>query len=217
MDNRNPIDIQRWARRENFEHYRTHVPCTYSLTVQLDATRLVKAVRRTGKKTYPAHIWALASVVNNHEEFRMSVDEGIPSVYDIVHPSFTVFNPARETFASIWAGYDKEFSSFHNEVVELLETHRTATTRFPQEDVPPNVFDVSSLPWTSFSSFDLNIAGGHDHYLPIFTLGKYVEFEGQVALPVAMQVHHAVADGFHTARFLNELQEVFDSSADWLA
>ncbi|PJJ55644.1 type A chloramphenicol O-acetyltransferase [Compostimonas suwonensis] len=217
MDRTTPIDLDHWPRREHFEHYRSRVPCTYSLTVELDATTLSAALRRTGRKTYPAQIWAIASVVNDHDEFRMSVDEaGSPSVWSVVHPFFTVFNPERETFAAVWADYDRDFARFHDRAVELLTTHRAATTMFPQGEVPPNVFDVSSLPWASFTGFTLNIAHGTDHYLPIVTLGRYVERDGRVMLPLAMQIHHASADGFHTARFVTELQGLMDSSGDWL-
>jgi chloramphenicol O-acetyltransferase type A len=218
VDYTTPIDLAAWPRREPFDHYRTRVPCTYSVTVQLDATRFVAALRDTGRKIYPAQIWAIASVVNNHEEFRMTVDkEGHPSIWNVVHPAFTVLNPDRETFASVWADYNQDFSQFYDQAVALLSTHRTATTMFPQGDVPENIFDISSLPWLSFSGFELNIAHGHDHYLPIFTLGKYVEQAGQVTLPFTLQILHASADGFHAARFINELQEVFDASANWLA
>ncbi|EPW8855484.1 CatA-like O-acetyltransferase, partial [Enterobacter kobei] len=40
---------------------------------------------------------------------------------------------------------------------------------------------------------------------------KYYEQEGRVLLPLAVQVHHSVCDGFHVARFFNELQEVCDA------
>jgi len=33
-------------------------------------------------------------------------------------------------------------------------------------------------------------------------------------MPVAVQVHHAAADGFHTARLVNELQELL-ASPEW--
>jgi chloramphenicol O-acetyltransferase type A len=216
VDDQSPIDLETWARREHFEHYRSRVPCTYSLTVELDATRLVAALREAGRKTYPAQVWALASVVNRHEEFRLAVGEGgAPSVWDVVHPSFTVFNPGRETFASVWTPYDEDFPRFHGRVLELLETHREATAMFPQGEPPRNVFDVSSLPWVSFSGFDLHIARGYDHYLPIFTLGKYRERDGRVVLPLALQVHHAAADGFHAARLVNEVQETLDAAGGW--
>ena len=44
------------------------------------------------------------------------------------------------------------------------------------------------------------------HILPIFTIGKYYEENGSLILPLAIQVHHALCDGFHLCRFVNELQ-----------
>lgn len=34
------IDLQTWKRREYFEHYVSSIPCTYSLTVKLDITKI---------------------------------------------------------------------------------------------------------------------------------------------------------------------------------
>jgi chloramphenicol O-acetyltransferase type A len=47
--------------------------------------------------------------------------------------------------------------------------------------------------------------------LPIFTIGKYFEQNGKIWLPIAIQVHHAICDGFHIARFVNELQEAMNT------
>lgn len=43
-------------------------------------------------------------------------------------------------------------------------------------------------------------------FSPMFTLGKYNQKEEKVVLPLAVQVHHSVCDGFHLARLYNELQ-----------
>jgi chloramphenicol O-acetyltransferase type A len=74
---------------------------------------------------------------------------------------------------------------------------------------------VSSLPWASFTGFTLQIEGGLRHLAPIFTLGRYVEREGRTLLPLAIQIHHAAADGFHTSRLVNELQELLSDPA-WI-
>ncbi|WP_265692441.1 CatA-like O-acetyltransferase, partial [Streptomyces griseolus] len=47
---------------------------------------------------------------------------------------------------------------------------------------------------------------GYDHLAPICTLGRYVEREGRVLLPLTVQIHHTTADGFHTARLVDELE-----------
>ncbi|AYG04642.1 CatA-like O-acetyltransferase [Gryllotalpicola protaetiae] len=215
MNQRRLVDLDAWPRRDQFEHF-TRFPCTYSLTIRLDVTSFTTAVRQAGRKAYPSQVWAISSLLNRHEEFRMSVDDGIPSVWDVVHPAFTVFNSDRETFSSVWLPHDDDFDAFHAEAVELSRIHRSADRMFPQGELPDNAFDISSLPWVSFTGFELNIAGGHGHYLPIFTLGKYVDEGDRVFIPLAVQLHHAVADGFHVARLINELQELFDSAGEWL-
>ncbi|PWD50258.1 type A chloramphenicol O-acetyltransferase [Serinibacter arcticus] len=209
MTSPRPIDLTAWPRRQHFEHYRSVVACTYAMTVEVDVTAFAAALRRSSRKSYLAQVWALATVVNRHDELRMCLTEdGAPAVWPVSHPMFTVFNPERETFASVWAPYDPDFATFHAGAAELLETHRAATELFPQGRPPANTFDVSSLPWTSFTGFTLNVAAGWDHLAPILTLGRYVEREDRTLMPLAVQVHHAAADGFHTARLVREFQDL---------
>ncbi|AXQ58011.1 MULTISPECIES: type A chloramphenicol O-acetyltransferase [Streptomyces] len=211
-----PIDLDTWPRRQHFDHYRRRVPCTYAMTVEVDVTTFAAALRRSPRKSYLAQVWALATVVNRHEEFRMCLtDSGDPAVWPVVHPAFTVFNPERETFACVWAPYDPDFGTFHDTAAPLLAEHSRATDFFPQGDPPPNTFDVSSLPWASFTGFTLNIRDGWDHLAPIFTLGRYTEREGRLLLPLSVQIHHAAADGFHTARLTNDLQTLL-AAPTWL-
>ncbi|MDH6237148.1 type A chloramphenicol O-acetyltransferase [Cryobacterium sp. CG_9.6] len=211
------IDLDTWPRREHFEHYLTRVECTYSITIDLDVTELTAELRRSPRQTYLAQIWAIASVVNRHPEFRMTlVHDTAPGTWDVVHPAFTVFNRDRETFASVWSPFHADFSTFHEQASDVIATHRNATAFQPQSDMPPNAFDVSSIPWTSFTGFSLQIRDGWKHLLPIFTVGRYKQVNGRTLMPLAVQVHHAAADGFHTARLVQELQDLF-SQPSWLS
>ncbi len=204
-----PIDLDTWTRREMFEHYREQVPCTYAITVEIDVTQLLSALRRTGRKTYLGQIWAIANAVNRHDEFRMALTAaGAPATWPVVHPAFTVFNAARETFAVVWSPYDTDFATFHERAAEVLADAASATTMFPQDELPPTVFDVSSLPWTTFTGFSLQIDGGSQHLLPIFTIGRHVERDGHTFMPLAVQVHHAAADGFQTARLVDDIRDL---------
>jgi chloramphenicol O-acetyltransferase type A len=212
-----PIDLTTWPRAEHFEHYRVAVPCTYAITVEIDVTALVAALRAAGRKTYPAQIWALAAVVNRHQEFRLTLDaDRRPATWPVLHPAFTVLNPDRETFACVWTRFEEDFGAFHGRVVDLLNQHRDATRMFPQGERPPDTFDVSSLPWTSFTAFDLHIGSGTEHFLPIFTLGRHLQRDDRMLLPLAVQVHHAAVDGFHVARLVNDLRDLV-AAPDWVA
>lgn len=201
-----PIDVETWPRREHFEHFLRASPCTWAMTVQVDVTRLAARLRESDRKTYLAQLWLLSTVVNRHAEFRMTLDEhGAPAVWDVVHPLFTVFNPAAETFSGVWAPYESDFAAFHDGALPLLAAYRDSTSYLPQEDRPANTFDVSSLPWTSFTSLDLHVKDAWDYLAPIFTIGRYVEQDGATMMPLAIQAHHAAVDGFHVARFIGEV------------
>ena len=196
------IDLAAWPRREHYEHYMRAVPCTYSMTVRLDITNL----RRRGLRLYPAMLWLLTGTVNRHGQFRMALRESGELVrYDSMEPCYTVFHPETEGFTNVWTEYDPVFSTFCRNYRADRERYR-GDFRHGKPDAPPNLFSVSCVPWASFTGFHLDLPKGHTYLRPIFTIGKYTCREDTVRVPVAVQVHHSVCDGFHMARFLNGLQ-----------
>lgn len=42
-------------------------------------------------------------------------------------------------------------------------------------------------------------------------MGKYYEENSRYILPLSIQVHHVVCEGFHVSRFVNELQELIEA------
>ena len=73
-----------------------------------------------------------------------------------------------------------------------------------------NIFNVSMIPWSTFDGFNLNLQKGYDYLIPIFTM-KYYKEDNKIILPLAIQVHHAVCDGFHVCRFVKQVQELINS------
>ena len=67
-----------------------------------------------------------------------------------------------------------------------------------------------------FTEFHLDLPDARRFLLPIFTFGKYFEQDGKILLPLSIQVHHAVCDGFHLCRFVNECQQLADQCEAWL-
>ena len=58
-------------------------------------------------------------------------------------------------------------------------------------------------------------ASGTVMLAPVVHLGKIWNGEGdRTVLPVSLNIHHAVADGFHLSRFFLELQELLDAPAE---
>ncbi|MEG0431389.1 MAG: type A chloramphenicol O-acetyltransferase [Anaerovoracaceae bacterium] len=207
----NKIDISTWNRKESYSLYYTDVPCTYSMTVNLDITTLLTSTESANIKFFPSILFALSSIVNKHKEFRMDLDEdGNTGYYDISNPCFTVFHNETETFTNVWTEYAPTFDEFlKNYTMDMDKYHGDCVNSKPLTD--RNVFNVSAIPWSKFTGFNLNLQKGYDYFPPIFTFGKYFDHGKKTLLPLAIQVHHAVCDGFHVSRFVNDLQKFIDS------
>ncbi|RUS47344.1 type A chloramphenicol O-acetyltransferase [Cohnella sp. AR92] len=215
--NFNRIDMDSWARKPYFEHYLNHVRCTYSMTADLDISLLQAELKRTGMKLYPALIYMITTVVNRHNEFRTCFNsEGLLGVWDRMSPSFTIFHEESKTFSSIWTPFSEEFQTFYGSYLLETEKHKNAKQLFPDTNEPSNTFPISSIPWVSFTGFNLNVYSGGDYLLPIFTIGKYHCQDERVLLPLSVQFHHAVCDGYHAGLMFNELQELSVDCKGWL-
>ena len=103
------IELANWSRREYYEHYFSAVPCTYSLTRELEITRL----KASGEKLYPAMLYLLTRVINRHEEFRMALDgQGNPGVYDAMCPCYTVFDRRPRPFPTCGQSFTRTIRLF---------------------------------------------------------------------------------------------------------
>lgn len=202
------IDKQNWKRKPYFEHYHSEVPCTYSISVKLDISELVN----TGKKLYPTMLYCISTVVNRYEEFRTAFNsDGELGIYSSMSPCYTVFHKETHTFSNMWTEYCVDYVSFCKAYTDDLSAYGKIEAIDAKPETPANIFNVSMIPWLSFEGFNLNLQKGYDYLLPIFTMGKYYKEGDKTYLPLAIQVHHAVCDGFHVGRFVNDLQNLISN------
>lgn len=201
----NLINLETWERKEHYLHFINEVRCTYSTTVNLDITNL------KGHRLYPAMIWLLTQVVNKMPEFRTALTDKGLGIYDQMHPAYTVFNQENKTFSGIWTEFDSDYSQFLRAYEADVKMFSSSVKYTPKPDRPANSFDISMMPWFSFTAFDINVFGEGMYLLPIFTMGKFFDLNGKRMLPLAIQVHHAVCDGYHVGRFIEILQEKMSS------
>lgn len=201
------IDMEAWPRRERYEHYMRAVPCTYSMTVKLDITSL----RRRGLRIYPAMLHLITGEVNRHEQFRMELREsGELVLYERMEPCYTVFHKETGTFSNLWTEYCEDYPLFLGRYEEDLRRYGQSEAFMAKPGLPENSFTVSMLPWASFEGFNLNTTD-FTYLIPIFTMGRFYTEGGRIRLPLAVQVHHAVCDGYHTCLFIDGLQNAIDS------
>ena len=215
--NFNTIDMNHWDRRQHFEHFFKNVKCGFSVTANIEITALVPAVKAKSLKLYPVLLYMVSSVVNGRQEFRVCFNQDKElGCWDSMNPSYTIFHQTTHTFSSLWTEYTTDFKEFYQNLQLDMEQYSNCTELFPKPDCPPNCFPVSCIPWMSFTGFNLNLFTDSEFLLPIVTIGRYFEQGKTLQLPVCLQVHHAIADGYHASQFMNGLQQFAATSENWM-
>ena len=196
-----PIDRTRWPRRAHYEWVQKTGQGPFAVTVPLDVTLLA------GEPLYPALLWLLTQGVNEMEAFRtVATPEGL-GIYDHMDPAYTVFHPQEKTFSVLWMPFHPDYQVFRAAYQRDVAAYGASLEWMPQGVRPENTFDVSMVPWMSFSAFHLAATTERPYLLPIFTLGKWVSQGEARVLPLTVQIHPGVCDPFHVHQLQMQLQK----------
>lgn len=201
------IDLTTWKRGELFEFYIKNLRNVMSLTAEIDVEPLLRFIKKEGLKFYPSMIWAVSKVVNAHEEFRFGWHENDLILWDKVYPYYADFHVEDETCVKLVTPCDDDLYTFH--AAFMIDRTRYKSLRaFDLKEVPQNTFDVSCLPWLKYQHFDIHVFDEGKYLAPVITWGKYEVCDNKAMMPLTMNIHHAVCDGFHLCRFFKEVQEL---------
>ena len=207
-----PVDMEKWERREIFRYFSQMAPTGYSVTVELDITRLRQRLRERGLRFFPAYLWLVTRALNEQPEFRTAVQGEAVGWYNTLTPLYAVFHPQSKTFSLMWTEYDDDFDAFYRDFLrdEAAYGENKGLLAKP-EPPPPNAYTVSCVPWVAFRHFAVHSYGAaKPYYFPSVEAGKYYEREERLLLPLSLTCHHAAADGWHVSRFLRRLQRDMD-------
>lgn len=211
------ININTWPRKFYFDYYFQQVKCTYSFVASIDISNLLAACKQNKIKLYPVMLYIISRAVNGVKELHVDMNEhGQLGQWNFLSPFYTLFQEDEKTFTNIWTVYDADFSIFHRLYLNDLEQYGQIKNFMAKPNDPGNTFPVSCIPWIDFTAFNLNIYDDASYLKPIFTIGKYTMQQGKVMMPLAIQCHHAICDGYHAGLLLNQIKNLAEFFEKWM-
>lgn len=199
------IDLQTWPRREHFKLYSAFDHPHFNMCANVDLTAFYPVVKQRGISFTVAIVYILTRAANTIPEFRYRIRSGKVVEHDIVHPSITILTQA-DLFSFSTFEYSQDFSLFAaraKEQIAYVKEHPTLADE-PGED---NLLYMTAIPWVSFTSFTHPLHLNPADSIPRFAWGKRFEEGPLTKMPLSVQGHHALMDGYHMGKFYAELQE----------
>lgn len=133
-------------------------------------------------------------------------EQGNAGIWDYVSPYYAHFHKEDKQFVKLVTEYHSDFNIFYQRF--LMDQEKCKDYRgFDLKEIPPNVFDLSCLPWVHYRNFDMHIFDSGTYVAPVITWEKYCKSpDGRILMPLSMNIHHAAADEFHLCRFFSDIE-----------
>jgi chloramphenicol O-acetyltransferase type A len=198
------IDLKTWKRREHYRLFRKYERPCFSVTVDVDVTRIWKQCRKRGSPSFfLTSVFLMLKAANDVEAFRLRLRPRGVWRHDRVAVGPTLRRPD-ETFG--FARFEQtdtldEFVTRSNHAISQAMNDARLEPPSPTDDVVYH----SVLPWFRFTAF-ANALPGHDS-IPRIVFGQVTREGRRMTMPVAVEVHHAVVDGLDVARFFERFNQ----------
>jgi chloramphenicol O-acetyltransferase type A len=205
------IDLETWPRRRHFELFGGMDNPHFNITVNVELAAFYRYLKERELSFSVAIIYVLTRAANAIPELRRRIRGKDVVEHDVVHPGVTVMTD-RELFNFCYIDYDEDFSRFAAQATERIARAREGLT-LESDPAQDDRLYMTAIPWLSFTSFMHATHFTPVDSIPRFAWGKRFEDGGLLKMPLSVQVHHALVDALHVARYYAAVQEYLDDPA----
>ncbi len=204
------INIESWNRKEHFEFFSRMASPYFGMTTEVDCTIAYDNAKENGNSFFAHYLHKSMIAVNSVEELRLRIVDNKVALFEKINAGATV-GRADGTFGFIFVNFSDDFETFNKELQNEIQTVLNSTgLRLNDDDIKKDLIRHSTIPWTSFTGLLHPTNFDRTESVPKITFGKFSIREGKKYLPVSIEAHHGLVDGFHLAKYLSEFQRQLD-------
>lgn len=200
------IAIENWNRKEHYEFFKQFSNPFFGIVTEVDCTKAFDFAKENHISFFSSYMHKSMRAVNQVEEFKYRIINDEVVVFDVIHAGTTI---GREdgTFGLAFVHFSEGFATFNkNMQAEIEAVKNSKGLRLNNEDVKYDLVRHSTLPWSTFTGLLHPTRNDSSESVPKITFGKAFKREGKRFLPVSIEANHALADGFHIAKYLENFQ-----------
>lgn len=200
------INLAGWNRREHFDFFSGFEEPFFGLVATVDCTPALAEAKRLGVPFFLYYLYHAVQAVNAVENLRYRIEEGQVYCYDRIHASATI-GRADHTFSFSFIEQQYNLADFvRGAQAEIAAVQASTGLRLSPATARPDVIHFSALPWVRFTGLTHARSFAHPDSAPKISVGQTYQEGAATLMPVSVNVHHGLADGYHVGLFLAEFQ-----------
>ena len=202
------IDMENYPRRDQFELFNSYAYPYMGLTVNVDITGFLSAIKQRGADFHLSFCWCIYRAANAVTEFKHRIKNGVIVEYQEALLSCTLSMPDGN-YCYCDLDCNMPFEEYLPKAMEdkCLALERGTIEEY--KDVDASLF-CSCVPWLSYTALVQPVPAPADSN-PRITWGKYFQQDGRTLIPVSLLCNHALMDGRHLSEFYKALDKAMSS------
>ena len=205
------IDKANWINKEQFDFYSSLDNPNHSLTTEIDCTFCYQEAKANGYSFFASYLYRSLCVANDIEEFKLRIKGDQIVKAATLNGGSTVLR-ADHSFGFAFIEFDKTFSKFTENVKNTkIRIENKKGLCVDETAGKLNVIYYSVIPWIHFSglTFAENIKTPTG--IPMITFGKLRNLNNRFTLPISINVHHGLVNGYALGNYLEKFQDLLNS------
>ena len=204
------IDINNWNRKEHFEFFSKMTSPFFGIVTEVDCTNAYTKAKENNQSFFASYLHKSMIATNSVEEMKYRIVGDKVVVFEQVNAGATIGRDDG-TFGFIFVNFFNDFEQFNLELQNEIEAVKNSTgLRLNNDNVKKDLIRHSTIPWNSFTGLLHPSNLDQAESVPKITFGKFVIRNERKYLPVSIEAHHGLVDGFHLGKYLEEFQMQLD-------
>ncbi|HMK06434.1 MAG TPA: chloramphenicol acetyltransferase [Flavobacterium sp.] len=204
------LDIENWPRKEHFHFFRKMDEPFFGVTVDVDCTKAYQNSKAQNVSFFMYYLHKTLMAVNAIEALRYRIEDDKIFVYERIDGSATI---SREdgSFGFSLIEYDPDFEVFSKAALREMERVKNTPGLFTRSFEQDNLIHFSAIPWVNFTALTHARNFTFADSCPKISFGKMtIQENGKRVMPMAIFVHHGLADGFQIGQLVDCFQEIMN-------
>lgn len=208
---RHIVDLMTWERRDNFGYFKDFLNPFICVTSEVCCGQSREKAKEQGQSYFLTYLHAILTAVNEVRELRYRVEPDGIVWYDEVDVLAPIRINKNGKFFTVRIPYHQNFETFYQNAQQIIQNIPEDGDPYDAENNDFenscfNVILVSAIPDFYFTAITSTQKHRNGSDYPLLTVGKAVEREGRLVMPIAIAVHHGFVDGFHISDFFHRVE-----------
>lgn len=196
------LDTETWNRKEHYHFFSRCDEPFFGIVADVDVTDGYRFCKENEISFFLFYHYKAITAVNRIEEFRYRIVDSKILIYNTINVTTTISRPDN-TFAFAFIKFTNSFKEFRESAQKETDRIKNSSGLGANNDTAaPDVIHFSTVPWISFTGVTHARNYKYPDSVPKITFGKYYHKNERLMMPVSINVHHGLMDGYHVGKYL---------------